>query len=202
MNATFQQIKTIHAEARRVGMDDETRRLFMVRETGKDSTKSMTGAEAQKVILALKKLAGTSPVTRTRCQIVSGKYAGILRAMWLNAYHLGVVRNRDDKALIAFARRQTGLSHTQFLTDGHEAGKVIDGLKKMMEREAGLDLTEKKRSFSQNPAMRTEFYQRRVLAAQRRILGIVEAPHIGGNQLNTEIARLGPFVREKMKMVA
>lgn len=202
MNATFQQIKAIHAEARRVGMDDETRRLFMVRETGKVSSKSMTGAEAQKVILALKKLAGTRPVTRTRSQIVSGKYAGILRAMWLNAYHLGVVRNRDDKALIAFAKRQTGLSHPQFLTDGHDAGKVIDGLKKMMEREAGLDFTEKKRSFSQNPAKRTEFYQRRVLAAQRRILGIVEGPYVGADQLNTEIARLGSFVRGKIKAAA
>lgn len=200
--STVAQIKVIHAEARRIGWDDETRRLFMARETGKESSKHMTEAEAQKVILALRQLAGTRPASRGKSQIVTGKYAGILRAMWLNAYHLGVVRNRDDKALIAFAKRQTGLEHTQFLTDGYKAGKVIDGLKKMMEREAGVDFTERKQNFSQNPAGRTEFYQRRVLAAQRRILGIFEAPHIDVNQLNAEIARLGKFVRGKRKVAA
>lgn len=200
--STVAQIKVIHAEARRIGWDDETRRLFMTRETGKDSCKKMSEAEAQKVILAMRQLAGTRPASRSKSQTVTGKYAGILRAMWLNAYHLGVVRNRDDKALIAFAKRQTGLEHTQFLTDGYQAGKVIDGLKKMMECEAGVDFAERKQNFSQNPAGRTEFHQRRVLAAQRRILGIFEAPHIEADHLNAEIARLGKFVRGKRKVAA
>lgn len=200
--STIAQIKVIHAEARRIGWDDETRRLFMIRETGKDSCKKMNEAEAQKVILAMRQLAGTRPASRGKSQTVTGKYAGILRAMWLNAYHLGVIRNRDDKALIAFAKRQTGLEHTQFLTDGYQAGKVIDGLKKMMEREAGVDFTERKQNFSQNHAGRTEFYQRRVLAAQCRILGIFEVPYIEVDQLNAEIARLGKFVRGKQKVAA
>lgn len=200
--STVAQIKVIHAEARRIGWDDETRRLFMARETGKDSCKKMNEAEAQKVILAMRQLAGTRPASRSKSQTVIGKYAGILRAMWLNAYSLGVVRNRDDKALIAFARRQTGLEHTQFLTDGYQAGKVIDALKAMMTREAGVDFTTIAEEVKNSKQQRTEIFQRRVLAAQCRILGIFEAPHIEADQLNAEIARLGEFVRGKRKVAA
>lgn len=85
--AKVQQIKVIHAEARRIGMDDDTRRLLMVREVGKSSCKDMSEAEAQKVILAMKRVKGSQLNTRTRSQTVTGKYAGILRAMWLNAYN-------------------------------------------------------------------------------------------------------------------
>ena len=198
MMSTNAQIKLIHAEARRIGMDEENRRLLMERETGKDSSKDMTEAEAQTVILALRKLAGTRPGNRKRSQTVSGKFAGILRAMWLNAYNLGVIRNRDDKALIAFAKRQTGYDHTQFLTDGTAAGKVIDALKAMMARDAGVNWcqTGEKLSSAQS---RTEFNKRRVLAAQLRILGRVESSHIPPEKLNAEIARLGVLVREKQK---
>lgn len=202
MSANAQQIKAIHAEARRVGMDEDMRRSFMLREVGQQSSKDMTEAEAQKVILAMKCLPGNRPAKRPRSATVTGKYAGILRAMWLNAYHLGVVRNRDDKALIAFAKRQTGLEHTQFLTDGYQAGKVIDALKAMMTREAGVDFTTIAEEVKNSKQQRTEIFQRRVLTAQRRILGIFEAPHIEVGQLNAEIARLGKFVRGKQKVAA
>lgn len=198
MMSTNAQIKLIHAEARRIGMDEENRRLLMERETGKDSSKDMTEAEAQKVILALRKLAGTTPGNRKRSQTVSGKFAGILRAMWLNAYNLGVIRNRDDKALIAFAKRQTGYDHTQFLTDGTAAGKVIDALKAMMARDAGVNWSQTGEKLS-SAQSRTEFNKRRVLAAQLRILGRVESSHIPPEKLNAEIARLGVLVREKQK---
>lgn len=198
MMSTNAQIKLIHAEARRIGMDEENRRLLMERETGKDSSKDMTEAEAQTVILALRKLAGTRPGNRKRSQTVSGKFAGILRAMWLNAYNLGVIRNRDDKALIAFAKRQTGYDHTQFLTDGTAAGKVIDALKAMMARDAGVNWSQTGEKLS-SAQSRTEFNKRRVLAAQLRILGRVESSHIPPEKLNAEIARLGVLVREKQK---
>lgn len=198
MMSTNAQIKLIHAEARRIGMDEENRRLLMERETGKDSSKDMTEAEAQTVILALRKLAGTRLGNRKRSQTVSGKFAGILRAMWLNAYNLGVIRNRDDKALIAFAKRQTGYDHTQFLTDGTAAGKVIDALKAMMARDAGVNWSQTGEKLS-SAQSRTEFNKRRVLAAQLRILGRVESSHIPPEKLNAEIARLGVLVREKQK---
>lgn len=199
--AKVQQIKVIHAEARRIGMDDDTRRLLMVREVGKSSCKDMSEAEAQKVILAMKRVKGSQLNTRTRSQTVTGKYAGILRAMWLNAYNLGVIRNRDDMALIEFAKRQTGIDHTQFLTDGTKAGKVIDALKSMMAREAGVNWTQTGEKLSVKAQARTEFYQRRVLAAQRRILGIFEGSHIRAEKLNAEIAELGTLIRKKQKAV-
>ncbi|CAM1655525.1 Bacteriophage Mu [Bartonella choladocola] len=201
MSANAQQIKAIHAEARRIGMDEDMRRSFMLREVGKDSSKDMTEAEAQKVILALRKLDGSRTGNRKRSQTVSGKFAGILRAMWLNAYNLGVIRNRDDKALIAFAKRQTGYDHTQFLTDGTAAGKVIDALKAMMARDAGVNWCQTGEKLS-SAESRTEFNKRRVLTAQLRILGCVESSHIPPEKLNAEIARLGVLVREKQKAAA
>lgn len=199
MSANAQQIKAIHAEARRCGMDDDMRRSFMLREVGQESSKDMNEMQAQKVILAMKRLPGNGPAKRSRSATVSGKYAGILRAMWLNAYHLGVVKNNDDKALIAFAKRQTGLEHTQFLTDGYDASKVIDALKSMMAKQAGVDWLQCGEKFKGGAKRRTEFYQRRILAAQRRLLGIFEAPKIEPDDLNLEIARLGVLVREKQK---
>ncbi|UXN07535.1 regulatory protein GemA [Bartonella sp. HY761] len=195
------QIKAIHAEARHIGMDEDMRRAFMLREVGKTSCKLMSELEAQKVILGLKKLAGNAGVKarRSKSATVSGKYASILRAMWLNAYHLGVVRNRDDKALIAFAKRQSGADHTQFLTDGKDAAKIIDALKAMMMREANVDWTINAQDIRGKPKRRTELLQRRVLIAQRRMLGIIEAKKIEADQLNAEIARLGALVRKKKK---
>jgi len=49
MSASLQQIKAIHAEARRVGFDEEMRRAFMRREVGKESCKAMNEAQAKKV---------------------------------------------------------------------------------------------------------------------------------------------------------
>jgi len=196
MKALNKQIAAIHADAKRAGMDEDTRRAFMKRVCGCESCAQMSREQAKKVILALRRLPGLDkPAPRSRAVTVSGKYAGLLRALWLDAYHLGAVHNRDDKALIAFAKRQTGLEHTQFLTDGALAAKVVEGLKSIMTREAGVDWAVDARPGRE----RVQAWQRRVLAAQRRKLGIYEAPKIAANELNDEIARLGQMVRAKRK---
>lgn len=199
MSANAQQIRAIHAEARRIGMDEDMRRSFMLREVGQQSSKDMTEAEAQKVILAMKRLPGNRTAKRPRSASVSGKYGKKLQAMWLSAYHLGVIKNADDRALIKFAKRQTGVDHTQFLTHGSDAAKVIDAIKTMMVR-AGLDLNPS--SYPARDGM-TElaFLQVRIIAAQRRKLGL-DAHFTTNGDLNAEIARLGVLVREKQKAAA
>ncbi|KAA6405768.1 regulatory protein GemA [Candidatus Tokpelaia sp.] len=195
MKALNRQIAAIHVEAKRAGMDEDTRRAFMARECGKESCAAMNYEQAHKVILALRRLPGMAKPARPRSATVSGKYAGLLRAMWLNGYNLGVLRNRDDKALIAFAKRQTGLEHTQFLTDGAEVAKIIEAIKAICAREAGVDWAVD----APHGKARTEALQRRVLAAQRRILGIYEAPKVIATRLNDEIARLGELIRKQIR---
>jgi phage gp16-like protein len=55
------------------------------------------------------------------------------RALWISLYHLGEVRNRDEKALEAFARRQLGCERMAWANQ-REAGKLIEALKAMAER--------------------------------------------------------------------
>ena len=69
---------------------------------------------------------------------LSGPYAGKLQALWLSAYNLGIVRNRDDKALIAFVDRQTGIAHVKWVREAHHASKAIEGLKAWIAREAPI----------------------------------------------------------------
>jgi len=192
MKASACHIAAIHAGAKRAGLDEDTRRAFMLREVGMQSCKDMDDAQAMRVIMALRKLPGKCAGKRPRCATVTGRYAGILRAMWLNAWHLGVITNRDDRALLAFARRQTGADHTQFLTDGAEVARVIEGLKAKMARDAGVDWSVS----APSGKARTEAMQRRVLAAQRRRLGLAEGAEIPADRLNDEIARLGAQVRK------
>ena len=75
---------------------------------------------------------------RTRSNTAAGRYAPVLQALWIAGHNLGVVQNRDDAALIAFVQRQTGMSHTRFLTDSEDARRAIEALKKWLSREAGV----------------------------------------------------------------
>ena len=136
MTATPRQIAAIHAIAKRAGLDEDARRVIIERETGKRSSRALSGAEAGRVIDALQSLAGG----RSAAATASGRYAAILRALWLSAWNLGVARSADDRALIAFVQRQTGVTHTRFLTgeDGALANRAIEGLKGWMARDAGV----------------------------------------------------------------
>lgn len=57
----------------------------------------------------------------------------------MSGWHLGVVRDRTDAALLAFLERQTGLEHTRFLVDAASARRMIESLKGWLAREAGVE---------------------------------------------------------------
>jgi hypothetical protein len=136
-SASARQIGLIHILAGQAGLDEDTRRDLMARETGQRSAKGLTDAQAEKVIQALRRQA---PPERRKSERMDGPYAPILRALWLAGYNLGIVRGRDDRALIAFVTRQTGLEHPRFLVDAGAAKKAIEGLKAWLAREAGYQV--------------------------------------------------------------
>ena len=138
MTSSIQIIQTLR---RKAGMDDDTYRDFLERETGKRSTKDLNEAQSGRVIAKLRVIV---PYDATRAKkaktevkpssLATGAFASKLRALWLTAYNLGLVQDYRDTALIAFVQRQTGVSHTRFLIEPLLASKAIEGIKAIIVR--------------------------------------------------------------------
>lgn len=133
------QTRAIHAMRKAGGMGDHEYRALIMERFGKRSSADLTDVEAARLIDELRQITGVKPTAaRSARQTASGRYASVLRALWLSAWHLGVVRKRSDEALIAFVQRQTGVEHTRFLTDPALAARAIEGVKAWIGREAGV----------------------------------------------------------------
>lgn len=132
-------IAAIHVAKKQLGLDEDTYRAKLQIITGKSSVKDMTEEERQRVISAFRQN-GFKPVERRQDgrQKLSGQFAKKLQALWIGGYNLGVVENRDDSAMLAFVKRQTGLDHTRFLHYANDARKAIESLKAWLRREAGV----------------------------------------------------------------
>lgn len=133
------QLARIHIAKKELGLDDDAYRDVLMRVTGKASSKDMTITERDDVINEMRRLGWQAGASKGGRKRLDGKYAPKLQALWISGWHLGIVRDRSDSALIAFVKRQTGLDHTRFLYDDRDARKVIEALKKWLEREGGVD---------------------------------------------------------------
>lgn len=151
-------IAAMHVAKKELGLDDETYRAALVRVTGKSSSSAMTEPERQKVLEHFRERGFKAQSTGSRKRL-EGRFAAKLQALWIAGWNLGLVRDRDDRALIAFVKRQTKIDHVRFLRHGEDAAKAIEALKGWLERSAGVDWSEHK-----DPADC-------VLAAQLRLLG-------------------------------
>jgi hypothetical protein len=123
----------MHVAKRDLGLDDDDYRAVISRVTGKTSAKLMSIPEQQRCLAEFRRLGFESGQPR-----LEGPYVKKLQALWLSAYNLGIARSRTDAALIAFAHRQTGIDHVRWVRNGHDAARVIEGLKGWMAREAGV----------------------------------------------------------------
>jgi hypothetical protein len=104
-----------------------------------------------------------------------------MRALWIALYHLGVVRDPAEQALVNFAKRlsggrERGIAALQWL-DGEQANKVIEALKAMAVREAGVTWE----PFYPQPKTPVYMPRWRVLQAQWRILMKI-CPDLSANQ--------------------
>ncbi|MBG0809877.1 regulatory protein GemA [Methylosinus sp. H3A] len=137
---TASQTRAIHSIRKTIPSfgEDDYRALIAREFGGRTSSRHLTEREAIRLIDLLKGLAGQQS-GRHAAETASGKYAPILRALWIGAYNLGIARSRDDAALLAFVERQTKLAHTRFLNDPADARKAIEALKKWMARAGCVD---------------------------------------------------------------
>lgn len=137
--ATPDQLKKIHALRREAGLDDDSYRDLLQAVTGERSAKAIDVGGAARVIDRLQGLSSQLRTGVDGAMNLTGPYASKLRALWICGFHLGVVRDRTDRALCAFLKRQTGIEHTRWLRDAGDARRVIEALKAWLAREAGVD---------------------------------------------------------------
>ena len=135
-------LAAMHAGKKQLGLDDDTWRVMLMRVTGKSSARDMTETERNRVVEELRAKGfkpGFLPASKGGRTRLEGKFVPKLHALWIAGWNLGVVRDRDDKAMIAFVQRQTGLDHVRFLHDPADAARAIEGLKGWLGRAAGVD---------------------------------------------------------------
>ncbi|MBN9333882.1 MAG: regulatory protein GemA [Devosia sp.] len=136
-------IAAIHVAKKELGLDDDTYRAALLQVTGKASSSDMTEKERQTVLEHFRSK-GFKASSTGRRKPLEGRFAPKLQALWIAGWNLGLVRDRDDRALIAFVKRQTGIDHVRFLRHGQDAVKAIEGLKGWLERSGGVDWDEHK----------------------------------------------------------
>lgn len=132
-------IAAIHTGCKQLGIDEDERRAIYERVAGKPSLTLMSPAEKDAIVTELRRLGFTTVDRRADGrQKLTGKFAKKVQALWIAAWNLGVVEKRDDKALLAFVKRQTGIDHTRWLTYADDARAVIEAIKSWLRRDAGV----------------------------------------------------------------
>jgi len=137
-------IKALHVARKAAGIDDDTWAMKVSGITGGNpSTKSLTVVQGGQL---LDELNGGTPASARRPNgklKLTGEYAPKLQALWIAGWNLGLIRDRDDAALVAWIKGQTGIDHPRFLINHDDARKAIEGLKAWLAR-AGVDWAESK----------------------------------------------------------
>ncbi len=131
-------IAAIHTGFKQLDItEDDDKRAVYARVTGKNRLSLMKPAEKDAVLQELRRLGFTPTARRPNGKLqLTGKFAKKLQALWIGAWNLGLVEERDDAALVAFVKRQTGLDQVRFLHHADDARAVIEALKSWMQREA------------------------------------------------------------------
>lgn len=135
----------IHLGLKQLGIEGDDARDLYERLTGRRSLRDMSPKQQETVVDELRRLGfkagGRRPDGRPK---LTGRFAAKLQALWIAAHNLGIVENRDDAALIAFVRRQTGIDHVRFLKFPDDARKAVEALKAWIARVGGVDWSDGK----------------------------------------------------------
>lgn len=136
--ATPRQIGAIRTLAAKAGMDEDTYRDFLDREAKVRSARQLSLAAAGHVIDKLKDMVGAPALAKGAVAGLNSPVARKLQALWIAGWNLGLIRDRTDRAMLAFLERQTGVSHTRFLSHPSDATSAIEALKDWLARAGGV----------------------------------------------------------------
>ncbi|MEL6487554.1 MAG: regulatory protein GemA [Pseudomonadota bacterium] len=137
--ATFNQadqrrrvmLAKVHIGKKDLGLDDDDYRQILQDETGHSSAGDCDVAQLDRVVRRFE-ARGWKPLPKARggARPASHPMAKKARALWISLHQLGVVRERDEKALEAFAKRQLKCEKLAWAKQSH-GGKLIEALKDM-----------------------------------------------------------------------
>ncbi len=128
----------IHVGKAQLGLDEDTYRDLLQLVTGKRSAKDMTPAEREKVLDEMRRRGFDQGRLKGRRKPLEGKYARKLQALWIAGWNLGIIRNRDDRALIEFVDGRTGIQHPRWLHHADDGKKAVEALKGWLARDGGV----------------------------------------------------------------
>lgn len=196
-------IAKVQIARKELRLDDPTYRALLERITGKTSSADCTveqlglvldefKAKGWKPVLKAGSSPGQTGVSPKKPQPADHPVAKKARAMWISLWQLGVVRERSEQALEAFAARQLHVDRLQW-ADQAQGYKLVEALKAMAER-AGWS-----QDLAGVPAdVQVRLLKERLLAAQQALI-----PHIGREirfytdaELDEAIRANGVHVRE------
>ncbi|MCJ9428564.1 gp16 family protein [Kordiimonas marina] len=185
----------VHIAKKQLGLDDETYRSLLRGHFGKDSAARLTNAQLDQLVRYFKHQGfKTKPATTKGQKPADHDQAGKMRALWVSLYHLGIISDASEKALSAFAWRVTGgkskngKARLQWV-QGADAYKVIEALKAIATRQAGVDWSPLIKDYASGPVIDP---RKRVLEAQ---LVIATKLHIAFDDMTAALAPIGGTYR-------
>ncbi|EED4922398.1 regulatory protein GemA [Salmonella enterica subsp. arizonae] len=124
-------IQLIHIAKNELSIDTDTYRQMLLSITGITSTSTMNPGQLNKVLAAMKAKGfkvKPSRKARTTRPLVDHPQARKLRALWLEMYAQGIVRDSSEEALRRWVKRETGVDGLQWL-EPEMASSAIEKLK-------------------------------------------------------------------------
>ena len=129
------EIQLIHVGKSALKMDEDSYRAMLFACGRVKSSTELDWTGRKRVLDHLKKC-GFTPSKPKAVKIATDESPQMkkIRALWLTLADEGVVKNRSEKALGAYIKRQSGVDAKQWL-HGVEASRVIEALKAWAARE-------------------------------------------------------------------
>lgn len=184
---TKAQIGAIHSLKSRAGLDDLSYRDMLEQQTGERSAARLSSATAGRVIEHLKAIAGGKATSQR--PTMGGPWGKKAQALWISGWCLGVFRQREDAALLEFVRKQTKVDHINWVKDPKHGSAVVDALKAILRREAGVDW-----KADRNPAVCVLLAQLRIIHSEQPDL-VFEFDRTSPASVNSAMQTLGERIR-------
>lgn len=139
-------IKLIHIGKRDLKLDDDAYRALLEGVTGQRSCSDLDEVQLDAVVKRMRELGFVvkaapkgkrskklSPQTRGK-RPVDKTQIDLIRALWINCYQVGLVRNRYEAGLNGFVKKLTKIERVDWIRDAATATRVIETLKAMLKR--------------------------------------------------------------------
>ena len=134
------ELAKIHIAKKQLNLNDDDYRAILERVTGRATSKGMTANQHAAVLAEFNRLGwkvtsgnGTARASGNWRKKSQKRYVRKIFAMWTELKDLGIWRDKRRASLIKFVKELTDIDDPEFL-DPKQAGKVIEALKAMKER--------------------------------------------------------------------